>query len=270
MNTYYVRHTAKMDVDAATRDHLWNGQLVGIHFPQRLPPTPDAGPDNDSLNPTDYPQPARSAMSVFARMSEAGGYVLAEYFGHPGCLVGVIERGTPLSLYRGKWGNRWGRSGQEAVLKTLQLSQVKIVTEVNAAKLLVGRPRQGTAMQWHSARQMIKNFLLGVTTPPSIRDLLPAFQEVMCSEFLRLPTEATGLPRMASLVLPVGRTLRGVDIYGLDSEGRIIAGQVTFQPSSRCPAKAPCLSVLKASMCIGSFFVRTKFRNSKMAFSFTR
>jgi hypothetical protein len=164
MNTYYVRHTAKMDVDAATRDHLWNGQLVGIHFPQRLPPTPDAGPDNDSLNPTDYPQPARSAMSVFARMSEAGGYVLAEYFGHPGCLVGVIERGTPLSLYRGKWGNRWGRSGQEAVLKTLQLSQVKIVTEVNAAKLLVGRPRQGTAMQWHSARQMIKNFLLGVTT----------------------------------------------------------------------------------------------------------
>ena len=51
----------------------------------------------------------------------------------------------------------------------------------------------------------------------------------MCSEFLRQPEAATvGLPVMETLLMPVGSTLRDLDIYGITSDGRKIAAQVTF------------------------------------------
>ena len=153
-------------------------------------------------------------MAVLSRLSAEGGFVLAEYWMRAGCLVGMVEPKTPITLLRGKWGKLHGREGVEAVLKTLKLSKVQEISEIRSARLLAGRPRQGTLMRWHSIRHLVQNLVLGIDAPLTIRDLIPTFQEVMCAEFLRLPTEMTGLPQMASLILPVGRTLRGLDFYG--------------------------------------------------------
>jgi hypothetical protein len=255
MSTFYVRHTIKMDVDQAGRDHLWNGRLIGIHFPQKHPPTTPQDPDNESLDPADYPQPGRSAMGVFARLGLQGGYVLAEYWGRPGCLVGIVAPGTQIELHRCKWGGRTPeRKGMEAVIKTLPLTRVQELSEVQAAKFIAGRPRQGTAMQWHSARMMVQNFVEGIQAPLTVRDLIPTFQEVLCSEFLRLPTEITGLPKLLSLLLPVGRTMRGLDIYALDSKGQIIAAQVTLQASASCPWKVSALKMFEGEKVTRIFF----------------
>ncbi len=230
-----------MDVEQSLRDRLWDTRLIGIHFPQHLNPGPN-DPDNESIDPADYPQPGRSAMAVLSRLSAEGGFVLAEYWMRPGCLVGMVEPKTPITLLRGKWGKLHGREGIEAVLKTLKLSKVQEISEIRSARLLAGRPRQGTLMRWHSIRHLVQNLVLGIDAPLTIRDLIPTFQEVMCAEFLRLPTELTGLPQMASLILPVGRTLRGLDIYGLTASGGLIAAQVTMQPSAACPGKVAALN----------------------------
>jgi hypothetical protein len=56
-----------------------------------------------------------------------------------------------------------------------------------------------------------------------------AQQEILCSEFLRQPEAATvGLPVMQSLLLPRGKHASDLDIYGITSDGRKVAAQVTF------------------------------------------
>jgi hypothetical protein len=59
--------------------------------------------------------------------------------------------------------------------------------------------------------------------------MLPYEQETMCAEFLRMPeAERLGLPRLVHLLMPVGRTMKDVDIVGLGSDEQKIVCQVTF------------------------------------------
>ena len=51
----------------------------------------------------------------------------------------------------------------------------------------------------------------------------------MCSEFLRLPiVKEYGLPVLKHLILPVGRTMKDVDIIALSEDGSILYAQVTL------------------------------------------
>jgi len=52
---------------------------------------------------------------------------------------------------------------------------------------------------------------------------------VMCSEFMRSDLCVDeGMVKIESLAMPVGRTMPGVDIYGVDAEGKRVMAQVTF------------------------------------------
>jgi hypothetical protein len=42
--------------------------------------------------------------------------------------------------------------------------------------------------------------------------------------------ELNGLPRLAHLWLPVGRTMPGIDILGLATDGKRLLAQVTYKP----------------------------------------
>jgi hypothetical protein len=241
MDTFYVRHTQKMDVDSETLAYLWEKQKIAIHFPHRGKDHKLEESDNDSLNPTDYYGEGRRAMNAFCRLSREGGYVLTEYCHRPECLIGIVNPGTQIELAKGHWGKLWECEGREAILKTLQLSNVKIIPRNQSAQLLAGRPRQGTAMRWPNARDLIKNRVCGVSGQQTIRDLTPTYQEVLCAELLRLPSNLTGLPQLAHLILPVGRTMPDLDIYGIDTNGDLIAAQVTMQLSINCPGKVASL-----------------------------
>ncbi len=106
------------------------------------------------------------------------------------------------------------------------------------AVILVGRPQQGTISRWPNAKKAVENIVEGRRLNPSIDLLFPYQQEIMCSEFLRSPvTEDFGLPRLAHLLLPVGQTMKDIDIYGVGTDGRKIIAQVTHLTSEKSVGK---------------------------------
>lgn len=226
--TYFARHTQALDIDDSTRKELWVNQRIAIHFPH----TKDNGQsdrDSESLDPNDYEGSARKAIRALRSLSENGGYVCAQYYGYEESLVGVVRANSPIELLRGKWGNLYGLAGRIAVLKTLQLRRVKQIAPMECPVILVGRPRQGTLMRWPKAGLVIANLVEDKACEAALCDLMPAQQEIICSEFLRLPeAEQLGLPTLAHLILPIGRTMKDVDIYGLAKDGKRILAQVTF------------------------------------------
>lgn len=227
MDTYFVRHNLGMDIDNDTRRRLWNERRIAIHFPWDR--YGKRRRDSSSLNPGDYKGSAQRGIKALAALSENGGYVYAEHHGQTQAMLGFIPPGSRIELLKGKWGNRYGRRGRTAILKTLRLKNVKLVDALDYAVLAVGRPRQGTIMRWHLARTTVENLVEGRRSKPRLSDLSPRQQEILCSEFLRLPgSKSRGLPRLAHLLLPTGRTMRDIDFIGVDVTGKQVLAQVTF------------------------------------------
>jgi hypothetical protein len=64
---------------------------------------------------------------------------------------------------------------------------------------------------------------------------------VLCAEFLRSNLKSRkGLPKLAHLLMPIGRTLEAVDISGVASNGDNIFAQVTW--NKKDPKKVHALS----------------------------
>ena len=115
-----------------------------------------------------------------------------------------------------------------AVLKSLALDRPFVVPASRQAGLLAGRPRQGTMSRWPGVGSLVADLVEGRQPEPRVGLLSPTSQEVLCAEYLRTPEAgADGLPRVAALLLPVGRTLRDLDAVGLTEDGRRVVVQVT-------------------------------------------
>ncbi len=121
------------------------------------------------------------------------------------------------------------RAGKEAVLKTLQLQpkNVKLIRSNEAMSLRAARRRQGTISRWWACKSRLASLVNGKPVEHCWDNLPPDLQEAACAEFLRLHGN-NDYPRLSFLLMPVGRTLKDVDIYGLDSDGNEIFAQVTF------------------------------------------
>ncbi len=126
--------------------------------------------------------------------------------------------------------------------KSIRLEKVKIMHRCDLAVVLVGRPRQGTIMRWPSAKDAIENIVEGRRTKPSFDRLSPDQQEIMCSEFLRSEkVEQVGevsYLSLAHLLLPVGRSMRDIDICGITTSGKTMFAQVTFHSLESTEAKS--------------------------------
>jgi len=64
----------------------------------------------------------------------------------------------------------------------------------------------------------------------------PSQQEIAFSEFLRIH-DVPMLPRLDILLMPLGRTLKDVDLYGVATDGKELFGQVTFSALSQAKDK---------------------------------
>lgn len=226
MLTYFGRHTKGLDVDQATRDMLWNERRIAIHFPENRDGTMGTE-DNRSLDPQASYKTVKKPLGALVELARDGGYVCAQHVGHEESLVGKVSPGATIELISGMWGP--GKySGRTAILKSLRLDKVKLIPPFQAAVILVGQPRQGTFSRWPNARDVIQHLVEGTPIPRTLGSLSPDQQEILCSEFLRSDAAVKiGLPRLAHLLLPVGRTMKDLDIYGLDSSGRLLIAQVT-------------------------------------------
>lgn len=256
MKTYYIRHTKKLDIDNITRVHLWKNRKIAIHFPEYKDGKIDKNKkDNDSLDPNDYSGAGKGAMRTLRELANDGGYVCTQYFipdkDDYECLVGYINPNSKIEFIKGTWGDLKGCRGKTAILKALSLQKVKSIEPSKQISLLIGRPQQGTIGRWKKAGEKVKNLVEGIKkSNPSLDDLLPPQQETLCSEFMRLPeTEINfpGLLRLSHLLLPIGRNMEDVDIYGISADGKKIFAQVTYSNLEEPKVKDKCKKLSKYS-----------------------
>ena len=259
MQTFYIRHTRDIQIEPEFWNRLRAENRIAIHFPNVEGETDD-DPDTRSLNPSDYRTAGKKALNAFHALSKHGGYVCAEFFQDtergilsPTCIVGRVEPGTPIELIEGRWW-QWDKL---AVLKTIRLRQVREIPASRQPVLLSGRPRQGTVMRWHRVGSFVRDLVEGRDTLPTLDRLSPTLQEVLCAEYLRTPeAEDDGLPRIASLTLPVGRTLRDLDLVGLTAGGRAVISQVTHTRVDRVSDKLDRLAACAGPGDVAVLFCR--------------
>lgn len=221
-----------MDIEEKFLSRMWDERRIAIHFPH-----PSHGElkdaDVSSLNPDDYRANGRKAMRILLEMAEQGGYVCAQYRGRKSVLFGKVEPFSSVEISHGFWGDRNNLTGRNAALKSLRLTSVIELEESKCVSLLVGRPQQGTLMRWPSIKQRVSDLVEGRVRPFHFSDLSPSELETICAEFLRLPQAAeNGLPTLACLKLPTGKTLKDIDIFGMTSTGKSLVAQVTYHNAS--------------------------------------
>lgn len=110
------------------------------------------------------------------------------------------------------------------------------------------RPRHHSFCDWHTAEGHLKAFDAGYRSFRNLEEglndpsdpLAPSQLEVVCNEYLRQSDKYSGYTQL----LPVGRTLRDVDIIGTTSDERIFA-QVTKAGGSDLESKAEQLAGYK-------------------------
>jgi len=209
-----------MSITPDDLERLWNERKIAIHFPLnkfgKL-----ANRDNISLDPEDYPRHDASAISTFVELSQKGGYVCAQYYTRSECLVGLIDPGTKIEFIEGTWNN----NKREAIFKSLKFKDAKVLKQSQSALILIGRPQQGTIRRWRMIGDRIKYLIEGKKLSQTIESLLPSQQEILCSEFLRLWQSKY---QISHLLIPVGRTMKDIDICGVSIAGHMVYAQVTF------------------------------------------
>lgn len=227
-DTYFIRHSSALDADTETLEALWSENRIAIHYPHDLSGTFEDG-DSQSLNPSDYAGNARSALHRLHELAQNGGYVFATYRRKAGGKVGFVKPGSAVELFRGAWGAKNNLHGRAAALKSLKLTQVRNLAAEEAISLTAVQPRQGTFCRWWKVGKRVVAIVEGDQSI-GLGSLTPDLQEVMCMEYLRTEkAKKRGLPILRHTLMPVGRTMKDIDILGVSESGKIISAQVTFK-----------------------------------------
>lgn len=251
METYYARHTSKLTVDKQTKQIIFDENLIAIHYPAYRDGVIGAT-DNLSRDPSDYSGKDKEIVQTLDTLARNGGYVCVEYQDQQSTKVGIVLPNSQIRLLEG----RYEPGNGTAVLKTLRMSNVRALDPWIAIRVLVGRPQRHSLCRWHAIGDRIRHLVEQTQTTQSLNHLLPAEQEILCSEFLRLSlAEEIGLPRLVSLLVPVGRTMKDLDILGLDPNGHILAAQVTYGRIDDAPIKVETLRRYSTkSQCLPIYF----------------
>lgn len=222
MKTYFARHAGNLDISAETLAALREQHMFGIHFPWTKKDL-QGGADTKSLDPELYIDGKRP-LNAMLELARDGGYICATYSDTRTALVGKVLPGSSIELFEGRWGSEPSRP---AVMKVLRMHSVEKVPASRQALLLSVQPRQGTFVRWWAIRDMVECIVEHRTPPEGLNSLHPTYQEVMCAEYLR-EHERAEFPRLRHLLMPVGRTMKDVDILGIAEDGNLLLAQVTF------------------------------------------
>ena len=230
--SYFARHTERLLIRDEDLGRLWDEDKIAIHYPDDK--SGRLATDSRSTNPEDYEGPAKTAIRRLHELGEKGGYVWMESRVESGrAKVGYVEPDSGIELDEdaqwevGSTEALHRKDDDKAILKTIKLTRVRHVERGQQMGLRAGRPQQGTIVRWHKCGSRLVDLV--EDRPPSVEwdNLSTEQQEAACAEFLRFQQRGETLPRLNYLLLPVGRTLEDVDIYGLAEDGREIFAQVT-------------------------------------------
>lgn len=231
MKTYYARHTKISISDSAIQD-LRERQLIAIHYPEAKNRPVPTYPDSESLNPSDYEGTgAKRALACLIRLAKEGGYIVAHYRGMPRLVVGKVKAGSQVLLERTIWhAPEKGQElypNREAILKALAYKEICELDPLRQRNALAIAPQQSTLSEWHAIGDKVKHLAEGKDSLLGLSDLHYSEQEILCGEFLRTPT-IEGVPTLSTLLLPMGRTAKDIDIYGIATDGRRLIAQVKY------------------------------------------
>jgi len=128
-------------------------------------------------------------------------------------IVGIIEKGSQV-----EWTDEYG---DDFIYKVVQLKDTQVISYNDYPLLAATQPRLATVTGWPSAQKQLEALLANERMPADVGSLAPSQLEVICYEFLRMK----GI--IKALLLPIGRALPDVDIYGIGNEGDEVIAQVT-------------------------------------------
>ena len=221
MKSYFIRHTDGIDIPDEVINEFWENNIVCIHYPGGKNDLGDK--DLESRNEEDYKGQAKKAIGYLNDLDQYGGYIWAEYRTQPDLIkVGKI---IPNSF---QWKKRnWRSKTRVAILKTLRMEKVREIQISDVLPLLAARPRKGTISPWNKIGIRLEKLVEKKKLDKKWENLTTEQQETVCAEYLREP-DFHECPKLNYLLLPIGRTLKDVDIYGESIDGFEIFGQVTF------------------------------------------
>jgi hypothetical protein len=229
-DAYLIRHTDGLDISDKDLKELYEQRKIAIHFPTTNKDKNNIGTEDiESLNPDEYKKTSYClAIRRFTELAKNGGYVWVEYRTESDIIIGKIKPNSTIEINKNyKWRKNPDRI---AKLKTLQLDKNKLrfIKPDEAMSLKAARPIKCTISPWKKGNQLRRLFNGENSLPAKWENLSPDQQETICAEFLRENHPKTGIPKLKYLLLPVGRTMKDIDIWGLTDKNKNLFAQITF------------------------------------------
>lgn len=230
---YFIRHTNALEISTGDFQQLCDDQMIGIHFNSNF-----KNNENDLLNPKFYGGSGRTAMNYLYEIAKNGAYIWCDYSPLNISIIGKVDPSSKVTLrrFRPIKDKHWFKH-DTLYLKCLKLTQIKKISNASLLYLKARKPQQGTLVRWHKSYGKIERILNGNNRIESWSDLTPDQQEVLVYEYLS-KTESLGDFRINTLLMPIGRTLKDVDIFGVNKNGAKIFCQVTNYGKERVKIEA--------------------------------
>lgn len=189
---------------------LWQKRLIVLHYG-----------DIRSLDPNDYCKSGKQALTRLLKYCEEGRIVGADFreLHRDKLLVGRITPGSKVEAIDFSGG------GQKFCYKVVKLSDTVEVPYTRYPVLTALQPRRTTITGWPSAQRALQAAINGRSLPREVHSLDPNQLEVLCFEWLR----TTG--RISRLIMPIGRNMCDIDIFGINEAGQQVYAQVTHSTS---------------------------------------
>jgi hypothetical protein len=206
----FIRH--KFEDEPAKRfseNYLWNSEpkRIGVIFKEK------------GLDPSIYTEGGKAALQRLIECGRKGSVVAATYDdieeARNKIVIGNVAKQeleeVPIP-------------GLDRTLKAIPFEgKPRVITITSEWKILGAIQPQGTISSWNAAHKIVSAIVEGRKLDREVGSLLPSQTEVLCYEYMRKKRYLT------SLLLPIGRTLRNVDVCGLDDEGQVVLAQVTYR-----------------------------------------
>jgi hypothetical protein len=202
LQAVYIRHN--MASTPEILEDLWANRQIAIHYE-----------DLRSINPDDYKARGKNALRRLHRYCESGVMVgvACRRIRKASMLVGILPKGSKI-----KWIDKYG---EQYIYKVVTLENTSVISYIDYPLLAAIQPRYATITKWDKARDTLEAAINGMEIIPNVNSLAPSQLEVICYEYLRMK----GI--LKALLLPIGRNLQNIDIFGIGDEGKIIVAQVT-------------------------------------------
>lgn len=230
---FFIRHTSVLEISQSDAMDMFKQNIVGIHYGSDYIERPE-----ELLDPNFYDErSAIRSMRYLTDLAKTGGYIWSDYSSISKSLIGRVKPNSKVFLKEfTPTKNHQYFSQNKLFMKCIELNDAQEVEINEHLAMRARRPRQGTFVKWRKSRGNIEKIIQGNLNIESWGDLSPDQQEILVYEYLRKFREDEY--HIEHLLMPIGRTLKDVDIYGVNHFERQVFVQVTNLPETQYKVEA--------------------------------